>query len=145
MEFTITLPDWAIEENKRLPSHIPSLEERMRHVIRFSRLNFENGTGGPFAAGVFERDTGKLVVIGVNRVVPSNCSSAHAEVTTLSVAQKLLGPARFGDADEADALQVLLVCDGGKHYITFAVGPFRALNQIDVRSREGLNLAVARP
>jgi len=25
MDFTISLPDWAIEENKRLPGHIPTL------------------------------------------------------------------------------------------------------------------------
>lgn len=98
MEFTLSLPDWAVEENNKLPTHIPSLEERMRHVIRFSRLNFEKGTGGPFAAGVFERDTGKRVVIGVNRVVPSNCSSAHAEVMTLSLAQKILGTFDLGGA-----------------------------------------------
>jgi len=102
MEFTISLPDWAIEENRKLPSHIPTIEERMRHVIRFSRLNFENGTGGPFAAGVFERDTGKVVVIGVNRVVPSKCSSAHAEVTTLSVAQQILGTHDLGSAHLPD-------------------------------------------
>ncbi|MBZ0280950.1 MAG: nucleoside deaminase [Anaerolineae bacterium] len=96
MEFTLSLPDWAVEEHKHLPAYMPTLEERMRHVIRFSRLNFENGTGGPFAAGVFERDTGKLVVIGVNRVVPSNCSSAHAEVMTLSLAQKILGTFDLG-------------------------------------------------
>ena len=30
MDFTISLPDWAIEENKKLPTHISSLEERMR-------------------------------------------------------------------------------------------------------------------
>jgi len=96
MEFTLSLPDWAIEENKRLPSVMPTLEERMSHVIRFSRLNFERNTGGPFAAGVFERDTGKPVVIGVNRVVPHNCSSAHAEVMTLSMAQHLLGTFDLG-------------------------------------------------
>jgi tRNA(Arg) A34 adenosine deaminase TadA len=98
MEFTLALPDWAEEELKRLPTHFPTLEARMREVIRFSRLNFENGTGGPFAAGVFEQDSGKLVVIGVNRVVPSNCSSAHAEVMTLSLAQKLLGTYDLGGA-----------------------------------------------
>jgi tRNA(Arg) A34 adenosine deaminase TadA len=98
MEFTLSLPDWAVEENERLPEYIPSLEDRMREVIRFSRLNFERGTGGPFAAGVFERDTGKRVIIGVNRVVPSNCSSAHAEVMTLSLAQKLLGTFDLGGA-----------------------------------------------
>jgi tRNA(Arg) A34 adenosine deaminase TadA len=72
------------------------LEDRMRQVIRFSRLNFEKGTGGPFAAGVFERDTGRRIILGVNRVVPSNCSSAHAEVTTLSLAQRLLGTFDLG-------------------------------------------------
>lgn len=96
MEFTLSLPDWAIEENRRLPAVFPTIEERMAAVIRFSRLNFERGTGGPFAAGVFERNTGKPVVIGVNRVVASNCSSAHAEVMTLSVAQKLLGTYDLG-------------------------------------------------
>ncbi|MBX3080995.1 MAG: nucleoside deaminase [Anaerolineae bacterium] len=72
----------------------------MAEVIRFSRLNFENGTGGPFAAGVFERDTGKPVVIGVNRVVPSNCSSAHAEVMTISVAQQILGTHDLGGPNQ---------------------------------------------
>jgi tRNA(Arg) A34 adenosine deaminase TadA len=91
MEFTLSLPDWAVEENRRLPEYLPTLEDRMAAVIRFSRLNFENRTGGPFAAGVFERDTGRPVVIGVNRVMAHNCSSAHAEVMTLSLAQKILG------------------------------------------------------
>ena len=98
MEFTLSLPDWAVEELKKLPTHFPTLEGRMREVIRFSRLNFENGTGGPFAAGVFEIDSGKLVVIGVNRVVPMNCSSAHAEVMTLSLAQHILGTFDLGGA-----------------------------------------------
>jgi tRNA(Arg) A34 adenosine deaminase TadA len=95
MEFTLSLPDFQEES---VPTHFPTLEGRMREVIRFSRLNFEKGTGGPFAAGVFERDSGKLVVIGVNRVVPLNCSSAHAEVMTLSVAQHLLGTFDLGGA-----------------------------------------------
>jgi len=88
MQFTVSLPEWAIQEQARLPSHIPSLEERMRIVIRFSGLNIEYQTGGPFAAGVFERDSGRLIVIGVNRVIPSNVSSAHAEIVALSLAQQ---------------------------------------------------------
>jgi tRNA(Arg) A34 adenosine deaminase TadA len=91
MQITLTMPDWATVELARLPTHLPTLEERMAAVIRFSQLNFEQGTGGPFAAGVFERDSGKLIVIGVNRVMPMNCSSAHAEVMALSLAQKQLG------------------------------------------------------
>ena len=91
MEFTLNLPEWARRENEALPATLPTLEERMAAVIRFSRLNFERGTGGPFAAGVFERDTGVPLLIGVNRVMPLQCSSAHAEVTTLTLAQQLLG------------------------------------------------------
>jgi tRNA(Arg) A34 adenosine deaminase TadA len=99
MDFTISLPDWAVHETKQLPASISSLEDRMKAVIRFSRLNFENGTGGPFAAGVFEHDSGKLIVIGVNRVMPSNCSSAHAEVVALSLAQKILGTYDLGGTE----------------------------------------------
>lgn len=99
MNFHISLPDWANKEMATMPTHFDSLEARMRAVIRFSRLNIENNTGGPFAAGVFERDSGKMLVIGVNRVVPSNCSSAHAEVTTLSVAQSMLETFDLGGAN----------------------------------------------
>lgn len=96
----LTMPEWASAEIAALPTHMPTIEERMRAVIRFSRLNFEHGTGGPFAAGVFERDTGKLIVIGVNRVLPTGCSSAHAEVMTLSLAQKLLDTYDLGGAEQ---------------------------------------------
>lgn len=97
-QFEITLPDWAIAEHANLPNHMPTLDERMAHVIRFSQLNIEHDTGGPFAAGVFEKESGKLVVIGVNRVVPSSCSSAHAEVVALSLAQKMLKTFDLGGA-----------------------------------------------
>lgn len=98
MDFTLTLPDWALRENEALPPRMPTLEERMAAVIRFSRLNFERGTGGPFAAGVFERDSGAPVLLGVNRVMPLQCSSAHAEVTTLTLAQQKLGTWDLGAA-----------------------------------------------
>lgn len=98
MHIKIELPDWAQAELATMVHPFPTLEARMEAVIRFSRLNFERDTGGPFAAGVFERDTGKLVVIGVNRVVPSSCSSAHAEVVALSMAQAILGTFDLGAA-----------------------------------------------
>ena len=70
MNVTIDLPPWAIRENANLPSSIETVEERMRTVIRFSALNVQHQTGGPFAAGVFEKESGKPVLIGVNRVMP---------------------------------------------------------------------------
>ncbi len=95
-QFDLSLPQWSIEALNELPSRLPTLEERMAAVIDFSRRNFIEGTGGPFAAGVFERDSGRLVVIGVNRVVRSNCSSAHAEIMALSLAQRILGTFDLG-------------------------------------------------
>jgi len=99
MHATIDLPDWAIEANKNLPEVIESVEDRMRHVIAFSRLNIEHETGGPFAAGVFEEKTGRKVIIGINRVIPLNNSSAHAEIVTLTLAQKILGTFDLGGED----------------------------------------------
>jgi len=90
------MPDWAARVLEELPAHLPTPEDRMAAVIDFSRRNFRNNTGGPFAAGVFERDTGKVVVIGVNRVLEYGCSSAHAEIMALSLAQKMLGTYDLG-------------------------------------------------
>ena len=91
MNVTIDLPPWAVTENNKLPPFIKSLEDRMREVIRFSALNVEHQTGGPFAAGVFEKESGKPVVIGVNRVTPLGLSVAHAEIVTLMLAQQKVG------------------------------------------------------
>ncbi len=99
MDFSVSLPAWAVEENGKLPEFMPTLEERMEAVIRFSRLNIQHNTGGPFAAGVFEIATGRRIIIGVNRVVACSCSSAHAEVTALSLAQKILGTFDLGGAN----------------------------------------------
>ena len=98
MRIHLTMPDWAAGEMAALPERLPSLVARMAAVLRFARLNFERDTGGPFAAGVFERDTGRVVAIGVNRVVPLGCSSAHAEVMALSLAQQRLGTFDLGGA-----------------------------------------------
>ena len=87
----LDLPDWVPAELLQLPEFLPDLEARMAAVLRFARLNTKNQTGGPFAAGVFEHDSGRLIVIGVNRVVPLSCSSAHAEIMALSLAQQRLG------------------------------------------------------
>lgn len=97
--FILDLPDWAPAELLRLPEYLPRLEDRMATVLRFARLNTEHQSGGPFAAGVFERDSGRVIVIGVNRVIPLNCSSAHAEITALTLAQQMLGVYDLGGPD----------------------------------------------
>ena len=63
----------------------------MRLVIRLAEQNVRRKTGGPFAAAVFEAASGRLVAVGVNIVVAAHCSSAHAEILALSLAQQKLG------------------------------------------------------
>jgi tRNA(Arg) A34 adenosine deaminase TadA len=89
--FELTLPAWADDVLARAPRVLADAAARMRWVIELSRTNFERDTGGPFAAAVFEQHTGRVVSIGVNRVVAGRCSSAHAEVMALSLAQRALG------------------------------------------------------
>lgn len=89
--FLVELPEWATKELAAVPDVILTVHQRMALVNKFARLNVEHNTGGPFAAAVFERASGKLVAMGVNRVERSGCSSAHAEVVALSLAQQTLG------------------------------------------------------
>lgn len=96
--FELNLPSWAPPLIAELPAAFDSLEQRMQLVIDWARLNFERDTGGPFAAAVFETESGRLVSIGVNRVVPGSCSSAHAEIMALSLAQRRLGSFDLGAA-----------------------------------------------
>lgn len=85
--FQISLPDWVAAFVASSPAVIPSTEERMKRVIALATENVRQKTGGPFAAAVFERDSGALVSVGVNVVVPSCCSTAHAEMLALGLAQ----------------------------------------------------------
>src|SRR5689334_2276126 len=66
-------------------------EERMRLAIRLSRENVEHETGGPFGAAIFERDTGRLVAVGMNSVVRLNNCTLHGEMVAFMMAQRRLG------------------------------------------------------
>jgi tRNA(Arg) A34 adenosine deaminase TadA len=94
--FELTSPAWLEPVLAAHAAPLPTLEQRMRLVVECARRNFEHDTGGPFAAAVFERESGRLVSLGVNRVVPGHCSSAHAEVMALSLAQQSLGTFDLG-------------------------------------------------
>lgn len=96
LKTVITLPEWTVKELNNQPEFFRTDEEKMALAIRLSRLNFENETGGPFAACIFEKESGRLLVAGVNRVVPLNCSTAHAEIVAISMAQQLQGTFDLG-------------------------------------------------
>jgi tRNA(Arg) A34 adenosine deaminase TadA len=77
----------------------PTVEDRMRLAVELSRLNVRNGTGGPFGAAIFERETGGLLAPGVNLVIAANCSVFHAEVVAIMVAQQVVGGFDLGGED----------------------------------------------
>lgn len=66
-------------------------KDRMPFVIELARRNVVEQTGGPFGAAIFESVTGNLVAPGVNRVVPTAISFAHAETTAIGLANQRLG------------------------------------------------------
>lgn len=65
-------------------------------VIKLAQLNIQYGTGGPFGAGVFRLDTQELVAPGVNLVLSSKSSIAHAEVVAVLMAQQIVGSHNLG-------------------------------------------------
>ena len=88
--FTLDLPDWIPTFLADRPDPCAGVESRMRLVIDLAAGNVEFATGGPFGAAVFHEDTGRLIAVGVNRVVATNCSLAHAEMIALALAQQRL-------------------------------------------------------
>ncbi len=95
----LTLPDWAADFIKdKLDTVFETPEDKMTLAVELSRLNVENGTGGPFGSAVFDLKTNKLISVGVNRVVPENSSVAHGEVMALIMAQERLGTFDLGGA-----------------------------------------------
>jgi tRNA(Arg) A34 adenosine deaminase TadA len=85
---SLALPAWLTVFLADHPGPLPRPLDRMRLLVELARENARRGTGGPFSAGVFERDTGRLVAAGVNVVIPSRCSLAHAEVMAIGAAQR---------------------------------------------------------
>ena len=86
-KLVLALPDWVGPFLNKAPSVFENIEDRMRLVIALSKMNVNNETGGPFGAGIFERDSGKLITVGVNVVIDMNCSLAHAEMMCIGLAR----------------------------------------------------------
>ena len=80
--------DW----DARYDSH----ESRMRVAIELARQNVLRGSGGPFGAGVFESESGRLVAAGVNSVVRLRNSTLHGEMVAFMMAQARVGAYSLG-------------------------------------------------
>ena len=90
------IPDW-VNEYCRSYQASGDLNDRMMFVISASMKNVEEGTGGPFAAAIFENETGELLSLGVNLVEAQQSSMLHAEMVAIAVAQARLGTYDLGN------------------------------------------------
>jgi tRNA(Arg) A34 adenosine deaminase TadA len=95
----IKLPEWIDSFLLGYPGYISSIQDRMSFVIEAAQLNVSKGTGGPFAAAVFETESGKLVSLGVNLVTSEGLSILHAEMVAFALAQKKIGSYDLGRYD----------------------------------------------
>lgn len=94
-ELRIDTPAWVdavVAWDRRYASD----EEKMRLAIALSRENVARETGGPFGAAIFERDTGRLVAVGMNSVVRLHNCTLHGEMVAFMMAQRRLGSFTLG-------------------------------------------------
>jgi tRNA(Arg) A34 adenosine deaminase TadA len=101
-EYAIALPAWVEDSMADVPAALGDVEQRMRVVHALAERNWREGNGGPFAAMVVESDSGRVVSVGVNVVLASGVSSAHAEVTALALAQRTAGGWDLGGEGRPD-------------------------------------------
>lgn len=92
----LTLPPWIHEEVDEQRSY-PDDDAKVALAIQLARSNVEHGSGGPFGAAVFD-GTGRLLSVGVNRVVPQTSSVAHAEMMAFMCAQSRVQQFRLNEA-----------------------------------------------
>lgn len=62
----------------------PTDEDQVGLTVALARGNVDHLTGGPFGAAVFEIESGRVVAVGVNLVVPTNTAIAHAEIVAVA-------------------------------------------------------------
>ncbi|MCW8808604.1 MAG: nucleoside deaminase [Rhodanobacter sp.] len=97
LQIHLTLPPWIGDVADAMRRYA-SDAERVGLAIELSRHSADHG-GGPFGAAVFDRDNGRLIAVGVNRVIPQSCSVAHAETMALMIAQQRLSRHRLNEPD----------------------------------------------
>ena len=87
----IDFPAWVDELVSEFPRSLSDDDARMALTVRLSEENVLRG-GGPFGGTVFLDD--RLLAAGVNCVLQSGLSIAHAEIMAILRAQATLGAAK---------------------------------------------------
>jgi len=89
-QLVLKIPSWVDEVVAAFNQPLVDDEARMALTVRLSQENVARG-GGPFGSTVFAED--RLLAAGVNLVLGSGFSIAHAEIIALMRAQVALGEA----------------------------------------------------
>src|SRR5215469_2462096 len=91
----LTLPLWLRDKLDESRLYVGD-DTKVGLAIELARGNVENRGGGPSGAAVFTGE-GRLVAVGVNRVIPQSCSVAHAEIMAYMLAQQRLQRHRLNE------------------------------------------------
>jgi tRNA(Arg) A34 adenosine deaminase TadA len=86
----VDYPDWVSDLVNRAAVYRDDAA-KMRLAIAVARANVEHDTGGPFGAAVFEKESGRLVAVGMNSVVRLNNCTLHGEMVAFMMAQRVVG------------------------------------------------------
>ncbi|MGQ9659324.1 MAG: nucleoside deaminase, partial [Thermochromatium sp.] len=89
--FRIELPAWIDAMLATCQTDDLDDTARMALVLDLARENIRSSADGPFSAAIFERRSDRLIAAGVNRVINTCCSIAHAEMVAIGIAQQRLG------------------------------------------------------
>lgn len=102
---SIRQPDWlpAWLAGRALPT---SDRTRLEEVLALTEEGVRRGSGGPFAAIVYDQRSGARLGVAVNTVVANSTALAHAETSALALAQQALGSFSLAIEDGPDALLV---------------------------------------
>lgn len=117
-QILLTLPAWIADEIG--PDAVyPDDLAKMTLAVRLSARNVREGTGGPFGAALFT-EAGRLLGVGVNRVLAQTCSLAHAEMMAFATAQQNLRQFRLNQNGErivlASSSQPCAMCYGASFW-----------------------------
>lgn len=101
----IRQPDWLPRwlATRALPG---SDRERLEEVLALTEESVRRGSGGPFAAIVYDQRNGARLGVAVNTVVANCTALAHAETSALALAQQQLGCFSLAFTGGPDALLV---------------------------------------
>ncbi|MDP5135885.1 nucleoside deaminase [Rheinheimera baltica] len=85
-QIILDLPAW-VDELVDWQKVYQNDDDKMALAVELSKQNVLRGTGGPFGSAIFDISSGKLVSVGVNRVMPLHNSTAHGEMMAIMLAE----------------------------------------------------------